>query len=116
MAAAEGCIGEQAGLLQQGALTYVSPGHLHRGVPVDVGQQAKAEALRVGGIGEAVHRQRGLRCVKGLAHPLVQLIVGDGAPEGRLRVGDGLQVCTGRSDQTPSLGSESTASYRSDSS
>ena len=31
------------------------PGHLHGGVPVDVGQQAQAEALGVGGVCEAVH-------------------------------------------------------------
>ena len=73
--------------------TYVSARHLHGGVAVDVGQQAQAEALRVGRVGEAVHRQRGLRGVEGLAHALVQLVVGDGAPEGGLRVGHRLQVC-----------------------
>lgn len=31
-----------------------------------------------------------------LPDALVQLIVGDGAPEGRLAVGDGLQVCGDR--------------------
>lgn len=68
------------------------PGHLNRGVPVDVAEQPQAEALRVGGVGEAVHRQGRLRGVERLPHPLVQLVVGDGAPEGRLAVGDGLQV------------------------
>lgn len=34
--------------------TYVSPGHLHGGVAVDVAEQAQAEALRVGRVGEAV--------------------------------------------------------------
>lgn len=29
---------------------------LHSRVPVDVGEQPQAEALRVGGVGEAIHR------------------------------------------------------------
>lgn len=70
----------------------MSPGHFNRGVPVDVAEQPQTEALRVGGVGEAIHRQRGLRGVEGLPHPLVQLVVGDGAPEGRFAVGDRLQV------------------------
>ena len=72
--------------------TDVATRELHRGVAVDVGQQAQAEALRVGRVGEAVHRQRGLRGVEGLAHALVQLVVGDGAPEGRLAVRHRLEV------------------------
>lgn len=73
--------------------TYVPPGHLHRGVPVDVGQQAQAETLRVRRVCEAVHRQRRLGGVERLADALVQLVVGYRAPEGRLRVGHRLQVC-----------------------
>ena len=65
---------------------------LHRGVAVHVGKQAQAEALRVGRVREAVHGERGLRGVEGLAHALVELIVGDGAPEGRLAVRHGLEV------------------------
>lgn len=72
--------------------TYVPPGHLHRGVAVDIAEQAQAEALRVGRVGKSVDGQRGLRGVEGLTHPLVELVVGDGAPECRLAVGDGLQV------------------------
>lgn len=68
------------------------PGHLHRGVPVDVAEQAQTEAFRVGRVGEAVDGERRLRGVERLSHPLVELIVGYGAPEGRLAVGDGLQV------------------------
>lgn len=68
------------------------PGELHSGVPVDVGEQPEAEALRVGGVGEAVHCHGGLRGVECLPDTLVQLVVGDGAPEGWLAVGDGLQV------------------------
>lgn len=74
------------------SLTDVPPRELHGRVPVDVGEQAEAEALRVGGVGEAVHRHGGLRGVEGLPHALVQLVVGDGAPEGRLAVGDRLKV------------------------
>lgn len=72
--------------------TDVSARQLHRRVAVDVGQQAQAETLRVGGVREAVHRQRRLRGVEGLADPLVQLVVGDGAPEGRLAVRHRLEV------------------------
>lgn len=74
------------------ALTNVPPCELHGGIPVDVGEQPEAEALRVGGVGEAVHRHGGLRGVECLPDTLVQLVVGDGAPEGWLAVGDGLQV------------------------
>lgn len=72
--------------------TYVSPGHFHRGVPVDIAEQPQTEALRVGRVGEAVHRQGRLRGVERLPHPLIQLVVGDGAPERRFAVGDRLQV------------------------
>lgn len=72
--------------------TDVSARQLHRRVAVDVGQQAQAEALRVGGVREAVHRQRRLRGVEGLAHPLVELVVGNGAPEGGLAVRHWLEV------------------------
>lgn len=70
----------------------MSARQLHRRVAVHVGQQAQAEALRVGRIREAVHRQRGLRGVEDLSDPLVQLVVGNGAPEGRLTVGHWLKV------------------------
>lgn len=73
----------------------MSARQLHRGVAVHVGQQAQAETLRVGRIREAVHRQRGLRGVEDLPHPLVQLVVGDGAPEGRLAVCHRLKVWQG---------------------
>lgn len=63
-------------------LTYVPPGHLHSGVPVDIRQQAQTETLRVGWICESVNGQRGLGGVKGLADTLVQLIIGYRAPEG----------------------------------
>lgn len=65
---------------------------LHGSVAVDVGQQAQAEAFRVGRVREAIHRQRGLRGVEGLSYPLVELVVRDGAPEGRLTVCHWLKV------------------------
>lgn len=68
------------------------PRKLHGCIPVDVGEQPQAEALRVGGVGEAIHGHGGLGGVECLPHALVQLVVGDGAPEGWLAVGDGLQV------------------------
>ena len=52
----------------------------------------QAEALRVGGVGEAIHRHGRLGGMECLPNALVELVVGDGAPEGRLAVGDGLQV------------------------
>lgn len=68
------------------------PRELHGRVPVDIGEQPQAEALRVGGVGEAIHCHGRLRGVERLPDALVQLVVGDGAPEGGLAVGDGLQV------------------------
>lgn len=68
------------------------PCELHSRVPVDIGEQPQAEALRVGGVGEAVHGHGGLGGVEGLPDALVQLVVGNGAPEGWLAVGDRLQV------------------------
>lgn len=65
---------------------------LHSRVAVDIGQQAQTETLRVGRVCEAVHRQRGLGGVEDLSNSLVQLIVGDGAPEGRLTVRHWLKV------------------------
>lgn len=65
---------------------------LHGCIAVDVGQQTQAEALRVGGIREAVHRQGGLRGVERLSYSLVQLVVGNRAPERWLTVRDWLKV------------------------
>lgn len=61
--------------------TDMSACELHGGVAVHVGQQTQAESLSVGRICEAVHSERGLRCMEYLPYPLVQLIVRDGAPE-----------------------------------
>ena len=72
----------------------MSARELHGGVAVNVGEQTQAEALRVGGVREAVHGEGGLGGVEGLSHPLVQLVVGDGAPKGRLTVGHRLEVWT----------------------
>lgn len=38
-------------------LTYVSPRHFNGGIPVHVAEKAEAEALRVGGVCEAVDRE-----------------------------------------------------------
>lgn len=73
--------------------TYVPSGHLYSGIPVNIRQQAEAEAFRVWWICESIHCQRGLRSVKRLPDALVQLIVRYRAPEGRLRVSHWLQVC-----------------------
>lgn len=72
--------------------TYMPACHLHLLGAVDVGQKAEAEALRVGRVGESIHRQGRLGGVEGLADPGVQLVVGDGAPEVGLLVGHRLEV------------------------
>lgn len=86
-------MGVLRGVQQQLVGTDVPPCELHRRIPVHIGQQPQAETLRVGGVGETVHSHGGLRGVERLPDTLVQLIVRDGAPEGWLTVGDGLQVC-----------------------
>lgn len=65
---------------------------LHGSVAVNIGQQTQAETLRVGWIGKPVYCERGLGCMEDFPHPLVQLIVGYGAPERWLTVGHRLQV------------------------
>lgn len=79
-------------VVQPHASPDMPPREFHSRIPVDIGEQPQAEALRVGGVGEAIHRHGGLRGVECLPNALVQLVVGDGAPEGWLAVGDGLQV------------------------
>lgn len=74
----------------------MSARELHGGVAVDVGEQAQAEALGVGRICKSVHGEGGLGRVEDLSHALVQLVVRDGAPEGRLTVRDRFQVCVGK--------------------
>lgn len=54
--------------------------------PINVSQLAQAEPILVRWRRIAVDDQRWPRRQKRLAHPLVQLIVGDGAPERRLIV------------------------------
>jgi len=66
--------------------TYVSASELYCRVAVDVGQQAQTEAFRVGWVCESVDSEGGLGGMEGLSYALVQLIVGDGAPKGRLTV------------------------------
>lgn len=55
-------------------------------VAVHIGQQAQTEALRVGRVCESIYCEGGLGGVEGLSYTLVQLVVRDGAPEGRLTV------------------------------
>ena len=61
-------------------------------VPVDVREDSEAEALAAAGVGEAVHGDVVLASVEVLPDPGVGLVVGDGAPVGRLAVHDGLHV------------------------
>lgn len=56
--------------------SYVPPSVLDGGVPVDVGQQAEAEAvLVVGRVREAVHQDAAGRRVECLPDPVVELVV-----------------------------------------
>ena len=64
----------------------MSARELYCRVPVDVGQQAKAEALGVGGVCESVYCEGGLGGVESLSYTLIKLVVRDGAPKGRLAV------------------------------
>ena len=59
---------------------------LDDGVPVDVGEEAKAEAFGRAGVRVAVDGEAGLGRVEDLAHAILHLIVGDRAPVGRLAV------------------------------
>ncbi len=72
------------------------PRLLHHRVAVDVGEQTEAEAVGVARVGEAVDDDGGLAGMERLAHPGVQLIVGDGAPEGGLAVHDRLDLHRGQ--------------------
>lgn len=62
-------------VIQPYPTTDMSARHLHLLRPVDIGEQTEAEALRVGGVGEPVDGEGGLRRVERLSHPRVQLVV-----------------------------------------
>ena len=57
----------------------MSPGLLHHGVPVDVGEETQAEPVALAGVREPVNRDAGLAGVEGLPHAGVQLVVGNAA-------------------------------------
>ena len=65
---------------------------LHCCIPVHIREQTKAEAFRIRRVSETIHGHGGLRGVERLPHALVEFIVGYGAPERRLAVGNGLQI------------------------
>ena len=74
-------------------LSDVTPRLLHHSVPVDIGEQAEAEAvLVVGRVCEAVHQDAPRRGMKGLPHTVVELIVSYGAPVLWFLVTDGPQI------------------------
>ena len=68
----------------------MASGLLDHGVPVNVGEEAQAEPVPLTGVSEPVYRNAGLAGVEGLPDPGVELVVGDGAPEGGLAVHDRL--------------------------
>lgn len=72
----------------------VSPGVLNSGVPVNVGEQPKAEAvLIVGRIGETVNQHTCGGRVEGFAHTVVELIVHNRAPVLWFLISNSLNVC-----------------------
>lgn len=65
-------------------------GLLYHRVPVNVWEETQTEPVALAGVREAVHGDAWLAGVEGLAHPGVELVVGDAAPEGGLAVHYGL--------------------------
>lgn len=91
-------IGSSDGHAQGGKarLTFpdVSPGVLNGGVPVNVGEQPKAEAvLIVGRIGETVNQHTCGGRVERFAHAVVELIVHNRAPVFWFFISNSLNVC-----------------------
>lgn len=78
-----------ANVVQSNALADMSSRLLHDLVTVYVGQQPKAEALRVRRICEPVNGNRGLWGVESFADAQVEFVITDGAPEGGILVHDG---------------------------
>ena len=74
----------------------MASGLLDHGVPVNVGEEAQTEPVPLAGVSEPVHGDAGLAGVEGLPHPRVELVVGDGAPEGGLAVHHRLRLQRGR--------------------
>lgn len=70
------------------------PGVFNSGIPVNIGEQPKAETvLIVGRIGETIHqhtRGGGMEC---LAHTVVELIVDNRAPVFWFLIGNYLNIC-----------------------
>ena len=97
----DGSLGEAFGVhfavhvVQSYALANVLPCQLDHHIPVDVGEDAEAEPLAAAGVGEPVDGDVVVAGVEVLAHPGVHLVVGDGAPVGRLAVHHRLHVYVG---------------------
>lgn len=72
----------------------MSPGVFDGRIPVNVGEQPKAEAvLVVGRIGETVHQHAGGGGVERFTHSVVELIVHNGAPVFWFLVSNCLHIC-----------------------
>lgn len=70
------------------------PSVFNSGIPIDVGEQPKAETvLVVGRIGEAIHQHACGGGVERFAHAVVELIVDNRAPVFRLLVSNRLDIC-----------------------
>lgn len=73
----------------------MAPGVLNGGVAVYIGQQTQAKAVAVvGGVGKAVHQHAGGGGLERLPHPIIQLIVHNGAPVLGFLIGHRLNICT----------------------
>ena len=79
-------------VVQPHTLADVLPRLLHNSVPVDVGEDAKAEPFATAGVGETVDSDVVLGRVEVLTDASIHLVIGDAAPVWWLGVGDGLHV------------------------
>lgn len=75
------CIHLSSDVIKVDSFPDVSPGVFNSGVPVNIGEQPKAESvLIVGRIGETIHQHAGGGGVERFAHTVVELIVHNRAP------------------------------------
>lgn len=80
-------------IVKMDSFSNVASGVLDGGVAVDIGQQTQAEAIAVvGGVGEAIHQHTGGGRQECFSHPIIQLIVHNGAPVLGFLIGHRLNI------------------------
>lgn len=77
-----------ANIIQSNALANVSTRLFHHLVAIHIWEQAETKALRIGGIGEAIDSDWGLRCMEGLTDAQIKLVVTNGTPESWILIHD----------------------------